>query len=356
MSNDLSINRKDDEIDLVELFRSLWDKKLWIILSTLIFTLIAGIYAFTAKEQWTSKAEIIPPKVLDLGDYFTIRREYARILGAEFDSGALGNALYSNFNQFIYSVDERLNFLKDSELFKTLSANKTKEQQVEILSTLATENISITKPDAKKNPDAIGNQINLSAETPELAQKTLFQLINTINQKVLQLELDSFNVWFNEKITDLNFEKEKIEWDLITNENVHLEHLNKAYETAGKAGIKEYSQFGNDTFAGAQNVVVSDAKVPYQFMLGEKYLKAQIDVENEKGIIYPARYYEIQKQLGQLQPLVEKLKTAKAQSFHYLSSPNYPVIKDKPKRVLILTIGALLGFLLASLTVLLIKK
>ncbi|WP_439242076.1 LPS O-antigen chain length determinant protein WzzB [Lonepinella sp. BR2474] len=354
MSNEVTLNNSNDEIDLIELFKALWHKKVWIVLSSFVFALIAGIYAFTAKEQWTSKAEIIPPKTVDLGEYLTVRREYARILGAEFDAGALGSALYSNFNQLIYSLDERVDFLKNSELFKELSKDQSEEQKIRTLNMLATESITLTKPDPKKNPDAIGNKVSLFAEKPALAQATLAKLIDTINQKALQLDFDNFKVWVNEKITDLNFEKEKIEWDLKTQENVQLKHLDKAYETATKAGVKEYSQFGGDSTT-AQNVVVSDAKVPYQFMLGQKYLKAQIDVEHEKGIIYPTRYYEIQKQLDQLAPLVPKLESVKAQSYHYLSSPDYPVSRDKPKRVLIVLIGALLGFMLSCLVILVRK-
>jgi len=356
MSNDLSINRKDDEIDLVELFRSLWDKKLWIILSTLIFTLIAGIYAFTAKEQWTSKAEIIPPNVSDLGEYFVLRKEYARILGADFDVNALRNGLYEHFSQRVYSIDERVDFLKDSALFQKLSEKQSEEQKNRTLYMLARDSIAISKPDVKKNPDLMGNQISLSAENPVLAQKTLAQMMSAISQKVLQIELTDFTIWFNQTITALNFEKEKIEFDLKTHESVQLERLNKAYDTASKAGVREYSRFGNYATTGStQNIVVGDTNISYQFMLGEKYLKAQIDAEQEKGIIYPERYYEIQRQLTQLEPLVEKLKTTKAQTFHYVSSPDYPVKKDAPKRALILLIGALLGGGLGCLVVLVRK-
>ena len=45
---------ESDGIDLVELVKNLWKKKLWIILSAFVCTTIAVGYAFTAKEQWTS--------------------------------------------------------------------------------------------------------------------------------------------------------------------------------------------------------------------------------------------------------------------------------------------------------------
>ena len=51
-------SQRNDEIDLIELFRVLWKKKVWIVLSAFVCTLIAGIYAFTAKEQWLSLIHI----------------------------------------------------------------------------------------------------------------------------------------------------------------------------------------------------------------------------------------------------------------------------------------------------------
>lgn len=47
-------NQTNEEIDLIELIRVLWKKKLLIAIVTFIFTALAAVYAFTAKEKWTS--------------------------------------------------------------------------------------------------------------------------------------------------------------------------------------------------------------------------------------------------------------------------------------------------------------
>ena len=64
-------SQKQDEIDLIELLRVLWVKKVWIVLSAFVFTAIAGVYAFTAKEQWTSTAIVVTPRSTDLGNIIT---------------------------------------------------------------------------------------------------------------------------------------------------------------------------------------------------------------------------------------------------------------------------------------------
>ena len=56
---------EEDEIDLRELFKTIWDKKVFIILVTLIITVLAGVYAY-------SKTPIYEANVLiEIGDYKT---------------------------------------------------------------------------------------------------------------------------------------------------------------------------------------------------------------------------------------------------------------------------------------------
>ncbi len=207
MSSQSKMNSANDEIDLIELVKTLWDKKVWIIISTVICTAIAGIYAFTAKEQWTSKAEVIAPKVTDLGSYFNVRKEYARILGQEFDAGSLANGLFAKFNLLSESLNERNTFFEQSDVYKKLIEGKDEKSQRSILSKLIHENITITKPDPKKEPDLVGRRISFSAETPEDAQLTLEKFIAFTSQSAYQLELENFLIDLNEVLSDLMYEK-----------------------------------------------------------------------------------------------------------------------------------------------------
>ncbi|OOF89587.1 chain length determination protein [Rodentibacter ratti] len=352
----------NDEIDLIELIKVLWNKKIWIILSAFVCTLIAGVYAFTAKEQWTSKAEVIAPKITDLGTYFNIRKEYSRILGSEFDANALTGSLFGKFNLLSESLDERRKFFGQSNLYKSLTEGKDEEFARAILADLVTK-ITVVKPDPKKEPDLLGRRISFSAETATNAQDTLQQFISFTNQSAYQLELENFVINLGEIISDLNYEKIKFERDLTIQRKVQLENLTNALNIAKEAGIKEYSKsFGSaNNEAALQAISMSETKVPlsdsklsdgtYLFMLGEKYLQAQIDVITQKGVVYPPRYYQVSELLKDLKPLLTKAKESKASAFSYQASPDYPVIKDKPKKALILVIGFILGSVLSVLSI-----
>ena len=356
---------KNDEIDLIELIKVLWYKKLWIVLSSFVFTTIAGIYAFTAKEQWTSTAEVIAPRTTDLGDYFLVRKEYARILGGEFDAGKTAGSLFGQFNLLSESLDERRKFFEQSDFYKKEVEGKADIDKLEILSELVSKNITIKKPDSKKEPDLIGNKISFYAETPADAQNVLSQFIFAINKAAYQIELDKFLLYFKELVTDLNYEKTKFERDLSIHKSVQLENLENALNIAKEAGILEYAksfEVTNNQAAIEQALTVSEAKIPlsdsklsdgtYLFMLGEKYLKAQIDVLKNSSIIYPPRYYQVSSLLSELEPLLAKAKEVKANAFSYQASPDYPVKRDWPKRFLLLIVGLVLGFLIGSITIL----
>lgn len=363
-------SQTSDEIDLIELLTLLWKKKVIIIATTFICVVIAAIYAFTAKQQWTSKAEVIAPTTVSLNNYLNIRREYARILGSDFDVNSLSNSLFSKFNQLMYSLDERENFLSQSEVYKLESAGKDEEQQRVILNKLARENITITKPDAKKDPNAVwgGVQVSFSAEKPALAQDTLKAFIKKISQESLDYNFKSFLISYNEKLTDLRFGLNQIKQNADVQRNIRLENLNRALDTAKRADIKDYSKISGEVENNLLNIIRTDTSIPlsesplsdnpYLFILGEKYISAQISTIKQNDIIYPPKYYQIQEQITQLEALAQKFKEGKLETnaYTYLSSPDYPVVKDKPKRLLILAAGMLIGLILSIIYILLVNE
>lgn len=354
---DLS-EQNNAEIDLIDLIKVLWDKKIWIILSTFVFTALAGVYAFTAKEQWTSKAEVIEPRLTDFNQYLNIRKEYARIINDDkFDVAKLSAELFTDFERILSSLDNRKVFFQTSDLYKQESEGKTDEQKSAVLAELVREKLTYTKPDPKKEPNANWRKISFSAETPIQAQDVLKEYIQFSNQLTYKANLEDFVVLLQDKIEDLKFESDKISRELNVQRAIQLENLEKSYSIAKQAGIKDYTKGVNDLTN--QGILLSDNKIPlsdsklsdgtYLFMLGETYLKAQIDIIKDKNIVYPPRYYDIQEQLKQLVTLEQSVKNVSANTFSYQASPDYPVAKGKPKKAFILLCGLLVGVILSSL-------
>ncbi len=356
-----------DEVDLIELIKTLWKKKLWIILSAFVFTIIAAGYTFTAKEQWTSTAIVAAPRSTDLGSLLPVRAEYARIVGdSEFSTGKLSNSLYEQFKHFLLSSDLKREFLSQSTLVKDYTKEMTDEQRDNYIETAISNYLVVHEVDPKKKDltelDKIGLKLTFSAETPKLAQSVLIDYINFVNKYVLNQTNKEFKLGFNLRLDALKFTKLQIEESLTEAKKVQVENLTNALNIAKKAGITDFSKANTNSLSvpeymlGEGRLNISDSKLAdgtYLFMLGEKYLQAQLDIAKNTEIVYPVNYYSTERQLAKLTELEPRLDNiGEVKSYYYLSSPDYPIVRDKPNKLMILSIAFCLGIFLSSIVIL----
>ena len=360
-------SQKQDEIDLIELLRVLWVKKVWIVLSAFVFTAIAGVYAFTAKEQWTSTAIVVTPRSTDLGTLLPARAEYARIIGdGDFSAGKLSDSLYGQFKHLLLSNDLKRQFLEQSEWLKNYTKNMTEEQKHAYIENAVAKYLIVHEVDPKKKDltelDKIGLKVTFSAETPKDAQSVLTEYVSFVNKYILNQINQEFKLGFNLRLDVLKFTKEQIEEDLTEAKKVQVENLTNALDIAKKAGIKDFSRGNNNIsipeyMLGDARLNISDSKLAdgtYLFMLGEKYLQAQLDIAKNNPVVYPTNYYSTERQLSKLTKLASQLDSVEnVKAYYYLSSPDYPVVKDKPKKALILAIGFIIGMVLSTFVILL---
>ena len=358
-------SQRNDEIDLIELFRVLWKKKLWIVLSAFVCTLIAGVYAFTAKEQWTSTAIVVAPRSTDLGSLLPARAEYARIIGdGDFSAEKLSDSLYGQFKHFLLSNDLKRQFLEQSEWVKNYTKEMTEDQKRKYIEETVSKYLIVHEVDPKKKDltelDKIGLKLTFSAETPKDAQLVLGQYVEFINQYLLNQTNQEFKLGFNLRLDALKFAKEQIEESLTETKTVQVENLTNALNIAKKAGITDFSRGNNNIsvpeyMLGDARLNISDSELAdgtYLFMLGEKYLQAQLDIAKNNPVVYPTNYYSTERQLSKLTKLASQLDSVEnVKAYYYLSSPDYPVVKDKPKKALILAIGFIIGLIISLISI-----
>lgn len=364
--NDIN-SQKSDEIDLIELFRALWAKKLWIVLSAFVCTAIAGVYAFTVKEQWTSNAILTMPRTTDLSNLLPIRAEYARIINdKEFSEDKLSTELYNQFKHFLLSNDLKRQFLQQSTWVKSYTQNMTEEKKKNYLEELVSKYLIVHSIDPKKKDltelDKIGLKVSFSTETPVDAQSVLVEYIQFVNQYVLNQINEEFKLGFKLRLESLVFSQNQIKETLNEAKAIQIENLTNALSVAKKAGITDFSKSSNnfsvpEYMLGEGRLNISDSKLAdgtYLFMLGERYLQAQLDIARSTEIVYPTNYYSIEREVAKLINLEPKLaEIGEVKVYSYLSSPDYPIMKDKPKKALILAIGFILGLICSTIVVLL---
>lgn len=327
MSN--SIEQTNDEIDLIELIKVLWDKKIWILISTFVFTAIAGVYAFTAKEQWTSSAEVIPPTATEVGRYANAKLRFAQIANEQnvtFDS--ISTNLYAQFERLTFSQNERRAFFIQSDEYKGLTADLDENTQRKVLSDLSTVKVAIVRPDPKKNQDMFGNRISFSSETPLSAQQTLSQFIAYVSKKAFDLDKANFQAQIVQKIESLATEKEEIEILLESKKDLKISSVDNTQS--------QVTQRESSITRQPQSVQLNTTTELLTY--GDDYARLQLKLLDSR--------------LKQLNSLQEEVKSLEGQAFSYQASPDYHVVKDKPKKAIIFGIGAILGVILGSLYIL----
>ncbi len=220
---------------------------------------------------------------------------------------------------------------------------------------------SVTKPNNKKNKGSDYIEVSFSAENADVAQKTLGQLVDFVNTNVRQSMTEDLLTEIQTKIKTLNIKKDSLEVFFNTAFNVRLKNLERALLIAQNAQIKEYSKNYNGTtlipgnMAGEVGIKLKDSRLledNFLFMLGEKYLSAQIKTLKETEVIYPEAYYQISIQVDLLSKLLDNKKGLHFDAYHYQSSPSLPLQRDKPKRALIVLIGTFAGGVLGVLVAL----
>ena len=341
----------NDEIDLVELFRTLWKQKAKIALVTAATTLAAGIYAFTAEEVWTSKAVITAPKASDMGEFYLLAQNLERNApmimtpdgvqtktedAKQLQFANLQANVFKEFKDALNSQDERREFVVSSDFYKEKIKGKPERDQKIILKEITEKDIRyVAADDVKKTFDTIA----LSADTSKQSQILLQQYIESVNAKVVNNNEHELTLLLNKFRQDLEAEA-------------------KALETSAEDMLKLQIKNVSDSLAQAKemNLIETSVNLPTDisdstmYLLGSKALSAKLASLKASEPTLAKRYFDVQQQLKSLNEI--KFSSATGKAFGFVDMPDEPVTKDKPKSIVIIVFSFLLGMMLGCGSVL----
>lgn len=144
----------DDEIDLFELFQSIWQEKIFIVIITAVVTVLALIYALTATPIYQVQSIVKPAPTKDLDE----------LNGAGIYKLSPAEALVQ-VGASLESYDTRLSYFKaHQDLFaEMINPDRSAEQNFERINR---ENIKILKTDAKKDEN-FANFVGIQLQYPK---------------------------------------------------------------------------------------------------------------------------------------------------------------------------------------------
>ena len=345
----------NDESDLRDIFKALWDGKLIIILVTTLFTVSSVVFALLAQEWWSSRAKITEAQPQDLAAYqqqvkqfqpvFNIYQDDGTVLvSKELDSLANSDLLFQRFINAFNSTNNKKDFLDNSQEFQsfkgsmlTNASDMTAEGMRSLYATWFDRmSASMTNIKDRNSPYTISFQTT----TKESSFDLLTAYILATESKVHEDAFNNLQAAVSGKRNELVQQKRILESQATNKLLVETERATYAAQIAKSAGVDKPIQTGNE-------------KELFSIDLGTKGLEAKVQaLKSVKNLsVIEPRLQQIDAKLDMLNNL-EIDRTVDFQTFRYLENVEQPITRDKPKRALIVVLGTLFGGMLGFAVVL----
>ncbi|WP_346780434.1 Wzz/FepE/Etk N-terminal domain-containing protein [Vibrio sp. 1180_3] len=347
-----SFYEQTDEIDLKELFIALWQGKLTIIFTTLVFAVGAITYALTAQEWWSSSAKIAVPQVQNFTEYqsqvkqyqpiFDVYQEDGTILVNDFLDGLIDSEiLFQSFIMAFESNKNKRNFLDSNAVFQDfknkLDADVDADEATRRLYNEWFSKLTASQPD-KSNKNIIG--LKVQATTKLDSYNMLQNYIAYVGDIVRRDALQNLNAVITSKINELLQQKTALSLQAKQNLEVEIQRAEYALQIATAAKVN----------TPVQNL---GEKEIFSINLGSAAIEAKIN-----ALKTISNLSVIEPRLQQIDSKLTLINNTKINSdiefatFQYLDDVQMPLNRDKPKRALIAVLGALLGGMLGVAIVL----
>ncbi|EOW9155218.1 LPS O-antigen chain length determinant protein WzzB [Vibrio cholerae] len=344
----------NDEIDLKELFSALWQGRWLIIITTLLFSVVAIGYALTVQEWWSAKATVSQPQLQGIASYqqavkryqplFDVYQEDGSIIVSEtLDSLIDTEVIFKLFIQEFNANGTKRRFMQTNPTFLTLQKQMLAQaNDPEAMQKLYEEWFDRIQASAvDKNSNDI---FTLSFQSVDKASSLtlLNDYVQFVNQTLNRQLNANFISTLATKYGELIQQEKNLLQQAQLRLQVELERTQYALRIAEAADIKQPLQN-----LGEQEI--------FAINIGSRALKAKVDaLKSIKDLsVFEPRLAILQSKLSQFD--LETLSTEAKwpiNGFYYLDQPDKPMTRDKPKRVLIMVLGSLLGGMLGVAMVL----
>lgn len=293
-----------DQVDVIDLLVQLWSGKLTIVVCIVIAACIAVAYLSTAKEKWTSTATITRPDAAQIANY-----HYAlNILGSSVSLIDVQNQVINRFSSAF------------TALTQTLDNQESPEK--------------LTIEQADKN-QALPLSVSYVSDSAQSAQRGLAEYIQQIDEQIageLDLDLNDTIKLRIKMIEDSLSNQEKVSQE---QKDLRIKQIKESLKYAEKVNINKPAP-----------QQTQDVSQDTMFMLGSDALKAMIENEASRPLVFSSAYYQATQNLLDIKNLKVDPKTIHA--YRYVMKPTLPIRRDSPKRGLTLVLAVLLGGMIGA--------
>lgn len=326
----------DNELDIRGLCRTLWQGKLWIIGLGLGFAIAALLISLLMKQEWSTTAVTDKPTVNNLASYFS-QEQFLRNLDAKNtftpagDQASISHDAYNEFVMQLAAYDTRRDFWLDNPYYAQRKTGDSGANAV-LLDKLISA-IQFTPRDDKKIPN---DSVKLTAETAADANKLLRQYVNFASARAAQHLYDEIQGAWAARTQSMKAQVKRQEEVATAIYNRELNNTAQALKIAQQKNI-------DHGMTDATPDSLADADM---FLLGTPMLQARLQLLQASGPSFDIDYDQNKAMLATLN--VGPVLNAKFQTYRYLRTPEEPVKRDSPRRVLLMIMWGIVGGLIGA--------
>ena len=291
---------EEDEIDLRELFKIIWDKKIFIILFTIVVTVLAGIYAYSKTPIYEAKA------LIEIGEYKI-------------------NNTSKNF------VDDSSNLEKKlSTLFVDMEKNlKDKTSQISNISIVkGLKNFLEIKSEATSNEDAKNEIIKVLNFVQNEHEKILDDV-----RKQKEMELRNIDL----QISDIKLKSVALIDKKIENNIKNLKSLEEQLKLVDE-NLKKIDSL-NPSLAALKLMEKRDIANDIRNINEQNF-----ELENQRDELLTTSLYKLEESKQIAESLLLSHNYKNTQIVGEIMTNDFPV---KPKKKLIVAVALVTGFIIS---------
>ncbi|KAB0550298.1 chain-length determining protein [Pseudomonas argentinensis] len=333
MSQPPNLHKQSDEIDLIELFRTLWMKKRLIIFVTLAVTLAAAAYAFLTPPVYRAQASIMPPTLSDIAGFNLARNKDIGLEPFKIDD------VYRVFTRNLQSDQSKRRFY--SEVYLPSLTDDQKKASRDTLYKKFLERVAIAGP-TNSQPDRF--VLNIEGSDPIEAAQWAELYIKNVEQQSIKEMLSNAQSEIDVRGRNLMQQIETLRYSAKVRREDRMMQLKEALKVAQTIGLQNPPMIAGQM--NDQLSAIMEGNLTY--MRGAKALKAEIDALAQRASDDP--FVPELRNLQEQHALYASLRIQPERVAVYrldgtFETPDEPI---KPKKSLILILGIVLGLVLGS--------
>lgn len=314
---------RDDEIDLVELAAGLWQQKFLIILVTVLVALAAAGYAYFSKPVYEAKVHLLPPSLSDIAGLtpFTV------------------GDVYGVFIRNLNAEETRRNFFRSVYL-----PSLNQEQQGGSRDALYTHfNKALNVPAADKNHPERFSVVSQAGD-PVLAADRAREYIELAGKKSLDEVMENTRREMDVKARSIQRRIDVLRASAAARRADRKSQLAEALVVAESVGLQDPPMISGAAEKDTQLNAFMDGALMY--MRGSKALQAELEVLSKRTSDDPfiPELRNLEERLAlfhEAQPDLSSVAVFKRDG--EVEVPDTPI---KPKKLMILALGIVLGGML----------